>query len=186
MKTLLRPAVSLFVLLTAVTGMVYPLAVTGARQGHLSRSCRRQPDRQGWQGSRLPPDRPELQRPQVFLGPPLGNLAAAIQRQRFQRLQPGTAQSGPGRCRQGADRGFESGRPRQQAANPGRSGQCLGQRPRSAHQPGSSSLSGGSRCQPAPSAAGRRQGFGQPAHRRPPMGRLRRTPGKRPATQHRA
>lgn len=29
MKTLLRPAVSLFVLLTAVTGVVYPLAVTG-------------------------------------------------------------------------------------------------------------------------------------------------------------
>lgn len=29
MKTLLRPAVSLFVLLTAVTGAVYPLAVTG-------------------------------------------------------------------------------------------------------------------------------------------------------------
>lgn len=29
MKTLLRPAVSLFVLLTAITGMVYPLAVTG-------------------------------------------------------------------------------------------------------------------------------------------------------------
>ena len=29
MKTLIRPAVSLFVLLTAVTGIVYPLAVTG-------------------------------------------------------------------------------------------------------------------------------------------------------------
>ncbi len=29
MKTLLRPALSLFVLLTAVTGVVYPLAVTG-------------------------------------------------------------------------------------------------------------------------------------------------------------
>jgi len=29
MKTLLRPAVSLFVLLTAVTGVLYPLAVTG-------------------------------------------------------------------------------------------------------------------------------------------------------------
>jgi K+-transporting ATPase ATPase C chain len=29
MKTLLRPAVSLFILLTAVTGVVYPLAVTG-------------------------------------------------------------------------------------------------------------------------------------------------------------
>lgn len=29
MKTLLRPAVSLFVLLTAITGVAYPLAVTG-------------------------------------------------------------------------------------------------------------------------------------------------------------
>lgn len=32
MKTLLRPAVSLFVLLTAVTGIAYPLAVTGIAQ----------------------------------------------------------------------------------------------------------------------------------------------------------
>jgi potassium-transporting ATPase KdpC subunit len=29
MKTLIRPAVSLFVLLTAITGVIYPLAVTG-------------------------------------------------------------------------------------------------------------------------------------------------------------
>lgn len=32
MKTLIRPAVSLFVLLSAVTGLVYPLAVTGVAQ----------------------------------------------------------------------------------------------------------------------------------------------------------
>lgn len=32
MKTLLRPAVSLFVLLTAITGIAYPLAVTGIAQ----------------------------------------------------------------------------------------------------------------------------------------------------------
>jgi K+-transporting ATPase ATPase C chain len=32
MKTLIRPAVSLFVLLTVVTGVLYPLAVTGAAQ----------------------------------------------------------------------------------------------------------------------------------------------------------
>ena len=32
MKTLVRPAVSLFVLLTALTGLVYPLAVTGLAQ----------------------------------------------------------------------------------------------------------------------------------------------------------
>jgi len=30
MKALIRPAVSLFVLLTMITGVVYPLAVTGA------------------------------------------------------------------------------------------------------------------------------------------------------------
>lgn len=32
MKTLIRPAISLFVLLSAVTGLVYPLAVTGVAQ----------------------------------------------------------------------------------------------------------------------------------------------------------
>lgn len=33
MKTMLRPALSLFVLLSAVTGVLYPLAVTGVGQG---------------------------------------------------------------------------------------------------------------------------------------------------------
>jgi K+-transporting ATPase ATPase C chain len=33
MKTLIRPAVTLFVLLTVVTGVVYPLAVTGVAKG---------------------------------------------------------------------------------------------------------------------------------------------------------
>ena len=53
MKTLLRPAVSLFVLLTVVTGIVYPLVVTGIAKVAFPEAGRRQPDRQGRQAGRL-------------------------------------------------------------------------------------------------------------------------------------
>jgi len=44
MKSMIRPAVSLFVLLTLVTGVVYPLAVTGALlPGSAARSASMRP-----------------------------------------------------------------------------------------------------------------------------------------------
>ena len=39
MKTLLRPAITLFVLLSAITGIVYPMAVTGIAQAVLPESA---------------------------------------------------------------------------------------------------------------------------------------------------
>ena len=53
MKTLIRPAVTLFVLLTVITGVVYPLVVTGIAKVAFPDAGRRQPDRQGRQGRRL-------------------------------------------------------------------------------------------------------------------------------------
>ena len=56
MKTLFRPALTLFVLLSAVTGIVYPVAVTGIAKVLF----------------------PELYRPEILLGPPLGHRSDAL------------------------------------------------------------------------------------------------------------
>jgi hypothetical protein len=78
MKTLLRPAISLFVLLSLVTGVLYPLLVTGVARIAFPGCRRRQPDHQGRQTDRLCTDRPELQRSEVLLGPPIGNSTPTL------------------------------------------------------------------------------------------------------------
>ena len=157
MKTLLRPAVSLFVLLTAITGIVYPLAVTGvakvtfpeAADGNLIVKDGKAV------GSRLIGQ--NFADPKYFWGRPSATgpqpyNASASSGSNQGPLNPALVDAVKGRIEA------------LKAADPGRSGQCFGQRPRSAHQPGSRGLPGGSRRQPAPSAAGRCQGTRQPAH----------------------
>jgi hypothetical protein len=78
MKNLLRPAISLFVLLSIVTGVFYPLLVTGVARDGFPGCRQRQPDRQGRQTDRLRTDRPELHRAEVLLGPAIGNRTAAL------------------------------------------------------------------------------------------------------------
>ena len=52
-------------------------------QGGLPRAGRGQPDREGRQAGRLVADRPELQRPEVLLGPSVGDRPDALQRRRL-------------------------------------------------------------------------------------------------------
>ena len=115
------------------------------RPGGVPQPGRRQPHRQGRQARRLAPDRPELQRSEVLLEPPLGHLAAAVQRPGLRRLEPGPAQPGADRRRQVAHRRAARRRSEQQRARSGRSGHRLGQRPGSGHQPRRRALPGSPR-----------------------------------------
>ena len=103
-------------LLTLITGLAYPLAMTAHRRRDLPEAGARQPDREGRQGGRLRPDRAGVQGRQIFPRPPLGDAGAgpgrfhqdgagALQRRQFRRLQPrpdqqGAERPGQGRCRQ--------------------------------------------------------------------------------------
>jgi K+-transporting ATPase ATPase C chain len=61
-----RPALVSFALLTIVTGVVYPLAVTAVAQVALPVAGERQPHPEGRQARRLGADRPAVRRPKYF------------------------------------------------------------------------------------------------------------------------
>ena len=178
MKALLRPAISLFLLLSVVTGLVYPLVVTGIARWLFPEAAA---------GSLIVRDgKPvgsaligqNFTDPKYFWGRPSATAPLSQQRRRLQRLQPGAAEPGAGRCGQGTHRGPQGGRSRQQPADPGsiwsppppavsiRTSARLRPHTRSSGSPGRASSS-----RPA-------SGAGRPAHRRSPVGRLRRTAGQ--------
>ena len=57
----IRPAIVLLVALTLITGLAYPLAMTGSSRRDLPETGARQPDRARRQGGRLRPDRAGVQ-----------------------------------------------------------------------------------------------------------------------------
>ena len=61
-----KESLLMLVVLTVITGVIYPLVVTGIAQGGLPRAGERQPDRARRQSGRLGADRPALQRPKYF------------------------------------------------------------------------------------------------------------------------
>ena len=168
----IRPAIVMIVVMTVITGLAYPLAMTGIAQVVFPASGQWQPDRAGRQGDRLGADRPELhRRDKYFHGRPSATTEpdpkdptktdpGALCRRQFRRLESradreGADRPGEGRCGQAAGR--ESRR-----AGAGRSGDHLGQRARPRHHAGGGAVPGAARRQGARPA----RGPGAPAGRR--------------------
>ena len=118
MRQLIRTAVLFCCCLTLLTGIVYPLAVTGLAQASFPPPGQRQPDRQGrilrgrnWSAS--PSGAP------VFLGTAFRNNARGLQRRLFRGFEPGSVEPGTEKSRPEADR----------SASVRRSGQSAGRFP---------------------------------------------------------
>jgi len=73
MKNLLRPAVVSFVLLSAVTGLLYPMVVTGLSKALFPAQAQGSLIERDGNGRGFGPDRTELHFTRLFLGPPLGH-----------------------------------------------------------------------------------------------------------------
>ena len=71
MRRQLVPALVAFLVFTVLTGIAYPLVVTGVAAGRFPRPSRRLADRAGRRGRRLPPHRPRLRRPRLLPSPSL-------------------------------------------------------------------------------------------------------------------
>ena len=155
----IRPAIVMLVALTLITGLVYPLAMTGIAEVMFPVPGARQPDRAGRQGRRLGADRAGVHRRQVFPRPAVGDQCAGSEgcdQDRRRALQCGQLEGsnlGP-TSKALADRvkgdveKLKKENP--SAAGPGRSGDHLGQRPRPRYLAGGGAIS---RCRGSPRRA---------------------------------
>jgi hypothetical protein len=76
------PHSSFFFVLTLVTGIAYPLVVTGIAQSLFPAQAERQPDHPRRQARGLGADRPELQRAEALLGSSIRHQPDGLQRRR--------------------------------------------------------------------------------------------------------
>mgnify|MGYP007046422217 CR=1 FL=1 len=77
-RKLLYPSVILLILMTLLTGLAYPLLITGIAR--FSRQGKWKSDRAGWQIRRFPTDWSEFFQTGLFLGPAFCHFTASLQR----------------------------------------------------------------------------------------------------------
>ena len=134
MGKIIRQSIVMLVAADArVTGVVYPLLVTGVAQSLFPARGERQRDRARRQAARLRADRPAVLRSEIFLEPTFGDGAVRRQQRRVERLQSRADQSArsPTRSSSASKR---CARPIPATRRRYRSiSSPLGQRPRSAH-----------------------------------------------------
>ncbi len=134
MAKLWLQSVLTLIVFTVLTGIAYPLLVTGAAQ----LCCRRQAEgsllQRGGPSHRFNPHRSALRPAALLLAASLGHLATTQQRQRLERLEPRPGQSRAARCGAHARRRPAGRRSRQSPARACGPGHGLGQRPRPADQ----------------------------------------------------
>ena len=99
MTKILLQSLLVLLVLTVLTGIVYPLLVTGIAQ----LCCRAQAEgsliARARTAGRLGADRPAVRSSDVLLAAPVGDHAATLQRRVLQRLEPRADQPGAARCR---------------------------------------------------------------------------------------
>ena len=139
------PALRMLVVLTALTGVVYPLVTWGLAQGPVPARRQRQPRRPEWQDGGLRADRAVVRRPEVLLEPPVRDLTAALQRRGIVGLQPRPAQSALADAVAARIKALRDADPGQHGGGAGRSRHRVGQRARSGHQSGRGRLPGRAR-----------------------------------------
>ena len=125
-----------------ITGLIYPLAVTGLAQVDLSSAGQRQPDGAGWRSRRLALIGQPFDGPEYFWGRPSATApfpynACASSGSNLGPTNPALLAAVQTRIDASA-----SGRSRQHRAHPGGPGHCLRQRSRPAHQLGRGAVPG--------------------------------------------